>query len=439
MKEQSKIPTSKVQRAAKFVKTGAKVGGNYVKHYAKRVVNPSLSKEELHADNARDIYNSLSELKGSALKVAQMMSMDKNMLPTAYQDKFSMAQYSAPPLSFPLVVKTFQQYFKKSPEKIFDSFTKNAMNAASIGQVHLATKEGKKLAVKIQYPGVADSVKSDLKLVRPFAVRLMNLNEKDLDHYMEEVETKLLEETDYHLEVERSIEISEACRHIENLRFPKYYPELSASRVITMDWLDGLVLKEFIQTNPDQETRNRVGQALWDFYDFQIHELRQVHADPHPGNFIIDKNGVLGIIDFGCVKVIPDEFYEPYFRLIRRDMLEADSELMDTFKQLRFIYEDDTPEDQIYFSEVIRDMMGILGQPFHQQEFDFGDDAYFQKIFEMGEVISESKKFRESEKARGARDGLYINRTYFGLYSILNELKAKVVTTKPKWASKVAV
>ena len=105
MKEQSKIPTSKVQRAAKFVSTGARVGGNYMKHYAKKVMNPSLSKDELHADNARDIYNSLSELKGSALKVAQMMSIDKNMLPTAYQDKFSMAQYSAPPLSYPLVVK----------------------------------------------------------------------------------------------------------------------------------------------------------------------------------------------------------------------------------------------------------------------------------------------------------------------------------------------
>ncbi len=439
MKEQSRIPTSKVQRAAKFVKTGAKVGGNYVKHYAKKAVNPKLGKEELHEDNARDIYNSLSELKGSALKVAQMMSMDKNLLPTAYQDKFSMAQYSAPPLSFPLVVKTFQKYFKQSPSAIFDSFTKSAVNAASIGQVHQATKQGKKLAVKIQYPGVSDSVKSDLKLVRPFAVRLMNLNEKDLDHYMEEVETKLIEETDYNLEVERSIEISDACAHIDNLRFPKYYPELSAQRVITMDWLDGKVLKEFIKSNPDQETRDRVGQAMWDFYDYQIHTLRQVHADPHPGNFIISDDGQLGVIDFGCVKVIPDEFYEPYFKLIRKDMLQADDELDSTFEQLQFIYPSDTKEDRKYFTEVIKDMMGLLGQPFHQDEFDFGDDSYFQKIFEMGEIISESKKFRESEKARGARDGLYINRTYFGLYNILNELKAKVRTTKPEWAAAVAV
>lgn len=435
MKEQSKIPTGKVQRAAKFVGTGAKVGGNYVKYYAKKAFNPGMDKESLHADNARDIYNSLSELKGSALKVAQMMSMDKNMLPTAYQDKFSMAQYSAPPLSFPLVVKTFQQYFKKTPGQIFDTFTKSAVNAASIGQVHKAVKDGHTYAVKIQYPGVASSVRSDLKLVKPFAVRLMSLNERDLNHYLEEVESKLLEETDYFLEVERSIEISEACGHIENLTFPKYYPELSSDRVITMDWMPGKVLKEFIATNPDQATRNKIGQAMWDFYDFQIHNLHQVHADPHPGNFIVSDDGQLGVIDFGCVKVIPDEFYEPYFSLIRKDLLFKGEELDQRFMDLKFIYDNDTDEDKAYFSNVIREMMGLLGQPFHQDEFDFGDDTYFQQIFQMGETISESKKFRESEKARGARDGLYINRTYFGLYNILNELKAKVRTTKPEWAA----
>ena len=92
--------------------------------YAKKMVNPSLDKDELHQSNATDIYNSLSELKGSALKVAQMMSMDKNLLPRAYQDKFTMAQYSAPPLSYPLVVKTFQKYFGKTPESLFVSITR---------------------------------------------------------------------------------------------------------------------------------------------------------------------------------------------------------------------------------------------------------------------------------------------------------------------------
>ena len=431
--EQESIPVSKVQRATKFITTGAKVGGNYVKHYAKKIVNPALDKEELHENNAKDIYNSLSELKGSALKVAQMMSMDKNLLPRAYQDKFTMAQYSAPPLSYPLVVKTFQKYFSKSPEDIFETFSRSAVNAASIGQVHQATLKGKKLAVKIQYPGVANSVSSDLKLVRPFALRLLNMNEKELDHYMEEVEERLLEETDYHLEVERSRDISKSCGDISNLVFPTYYNEFSSERIITMDWIDGLHIKEWMETNPSQEAKNQIGQALWDFYHHQVHNLKQVHADPHPGNFIIQKNGKLGIIDFGCVKVIPEDFYHGYFSLIKRDLGMNEEELEKIFYGLEFISDRDTEEEKKYFRGVFREMISLLGQPFHSESFDFADDSYFEQIFQLGDRISNDKMFKKSRQARGSRHGLYINRTYFGLYNLLNQLQSKVTTTKPDW------
>jgi len=433
IKEQESIPTSKVQRASKFISAGAKVGGNYVKHYAKKMVNPSLTKDDLHTSNAADIYSSLSELKGSALKVAQMMSMDKNILPRAYQDKFIMAQYSAPPLSYPLVVRTFQKYFGKLPEAMFDTFTKSAVNAASIGQVHKATRDGKNYAVKIQYPGVADSVSSDLKMVRPFAYRLLNMNEQELDHYMDEVEEKLLEETDYELEVLRSKEISLACSHIPNLKFPTYYPELSSERIITMDWLDGLHIKEWMETNPSQEERNKIGQALWDFYHHQVHNLKQVHADPHPGNFIIQEGTNLGIIDFGCVKVIPQDFYHGYFSLIKKDLLIKEEELNQIFFDLGFVSDKDTPEEQVYFKSVFKEMISLLGEPFHSEEFDFAEDAYFNKIFMMGDRISNDKMFKKSKQARGSRHGLYINRTYFGIYNLLNQLGAKIVTTKPDW------
>jgi predicted unusual protein kinase regulating ubiquinone biosynthesis (AarF/ABC1/UbiB family) len=433
LKEQQAIPVSKVQRAAKFISTGAKVGGNYVKHYAKKMVNPSMDKEELHQNNASDIYNSLSELKGSALKVAQMMSMDKNLLPRAYQDKFTMAQYSAPPLSYPLVVKTFQKYFAKTPEQVFDTFTRSAINAASIGQVHQATKDGKILAVKIQYPGIADSVSSDLKLVRPFALRLLNMNERELDHYMGEVEEKLLEETDYILEVQRSREISSECAHIPNLKFPIYYDEFSSDRIITMDWIKGLHLKEWLDTNPSQTSKNQIGQALWDFYHHQVHNLKKVHADPHPGNFIVQENDQLGIIDFGCVKVIPEDFYEGYFALIKQDLLMKEEELNQIFFELEFISDKDTAEEQSYFKGVFKEMIGLLGRPFHVDRFDFSDDGFFEQIFKLGDRISNEKMFRKSKQARGSRHGLYINRTYFGLYNLLNQLQAEVVTTKPDW------
>lgn len=433
LKEQGAIPVTKVQRAAKFISTGAKVGGNYMKHYAKKMVNPSMDKEELHANNATDIYKSLSELKGSALKVAQMMSMDKNLLPRAYQDKFTMAQYSAPPLSYPLVVKTFQKYFNKTPEQMFDTFTRSAVNAASIGQVHKATQNGKPLAVKIQYPGVADSVSSDLKLVRPFALRLLNMNERELDHYMAEVEEKLLEETDYILEVQRSREISGECGHIPNLKFPKYYDEFSSERIITMDWIEGKHIKEWMDTKPTQKAKNQIGQALWEFYHHQVHNLKQVHADPHPGNFIVQEGDQLGIIDFGCVKVIPEDFYQGYFALIKKELLINEDELNQIFYDLEFISDKDTEVEKVYFKGVFKEMISLLGKPFHVEKFDFADDKFFEQIFQLGDRISNDKMFRKSRQARGSRHGLYVNRTYFGIYNLLNQLEAEVDTTKPEW------
>jgi predicted unusual protein kinase regulating ubiquinone biosynthesis (AarF/ABC1/UbiB family) len=430
MKELSSIPSSKIQRTSKFLKTGAKVGGNYIKHYSKRMFDSTVSRDELDEDNAEDIYESLSELKGSALKVAQMLSMDKNLLPNAYQDKFAMAQYNAPPLSYPLIVKTFIKYFGKTPEQIYDTFSRKAVNAASIGQVHQATLGDKKLAVKIQYPGVSDSITSDLKMVKPIASAMFKITAAEMDQYMGEVESKLVEETDYSLELERSIEITELCSHLENITFPKYHRDLSCERILVMDWMEGMHLKDWIATSPSQEARNKLGQALWNFYDYQIYELKQVHADPHPGNFIISPKGELSVIDFGCVKVIPNDFHELYFKLMRSDALEDGETIETLFYKLGFLYEDDTNKEKAFFSKIFIELIELLGRPFQHETFNFGDDSYFSQIYEVGDKIAKMKEFRNSRNIRGNKHGLYVNRTYFGLYNLLNELNANIVTGK---------
>ncbi|MBX2945344.1 MAG: phosphotransferase [Cyclobacteriaceae bacterium] len=428
MKEFDKIPVTKVQRASKFIATGAKIGTNYLKHYSKKLVDPSVSRNELHEDNAKDIYNSLSELKGSALKVAQMLSMDKNLLPKAYQQKFSMAQYSAPPLSYPLVVKTFQQYFGKGPDKIFEAFTHKAVNAASMGQVHQATLNGKKLAVKIQYPGIGNSVKSDLAMVKPIALSMFNLNPAEYNEFIQEVEQRMMEETDYTLELKRSMELSKKSSHITNLVFPQYYPQYSSERILTMDWIDGKPLGEIIKEGIPTEAGQALGQAMWDFYHFQMHDLRSVHADPHPGNFIVTPNFQLGIIDFGCVKVIPDKFYKLYFRLLNRALLSDQKELERVFYDLHFIYPDDPVKDKQFFIKLFTQLVELLSRPFNAEYFDFADSTYFETLYNFGEKLSNMKELRESKKARGVRDALYINRTYFGLYNLLHDLKANVRT-----------
>ncbi|MDT0675920.1 ABC1 kinase family protein [Autumnicola musiva] len=426
MKTIDKIPTGKIGRTSKMVQTGVKISGNYLKYYGKRALNPEVTRDELDESNASDIYDGLKSLKGSALKVAQMLSMEKSLLPNAYVEKFSLAQFSVPPLSAPLVRKTFKKYQGAYPEELFDTFATQSVNAASIGQVHQATKDGRKLAVKIQYPGVADSISSDLAMVKPIATRMFNLQGKDSEKYFREVEGKLMEETDYILEVKQSKAISEACAHIPNLEFPQYYEKLSSERIITMDWMEGKHLSEFAKENKDQKKANEIGQALWDFYMFQMHELKEVHADPHPGNFLVSAQGRLIAIDFGCIKKVPEEFYVPYFQLAKAENINNPEFFRSKLYELEILREDDSSHEIEYFSELFFNMLNLFTSPFHQEIFDFSDEGFWNSITELSEKYSKDTELRKMNGNRGSKHFLYINRTFFGLYNLLHDLKAEI-------------
>jgi len=264
--------------------------------------------------------------------------------------------------------------------------------------------------------------------VKPIAMRMLHMKEKEIKQYMQEIEGKLLEETDYILELKQSMEIVEACSALNGVYFPNYYPEFSNKRIITMDWIDGVHLTDFLTTNPSQETRNRVGQRMWDFYDYQVNELHLIHADPHPGNFLFQEDGSLGVIDFGCVKRIPKEFYTVYFQLLNPSYHMDDDKLKELYHKLEFLLESDDKETEELFFNIFKESMELLVHPFTNETFDFADEAYFDRIYKKGEELSKSKDVRKGGKARGSRHILFINRTYFGLFSILHELKAKIKT-----------
>ena len=428
MKTIDKIPTSKIDRASQMVKTGIKIGGNYIAYYGEKMVNPSLNKDKLNENNAEDIYDGLKNLKGSALKVAQMLSMDKSIMPQQYVEKFSLSQFSVPPLSAPLVRKTFKKYFNLYPDEMFDTFSADAINAASIGQVHKATKNGLNLAVKIQYPGVAESISSDLTMVKPIATRMFNLKGKDKEKYFKEVEDKLYEETNYVLELEQSIAISQKCAAIENLRFPTYFPEYSCGKILTMEWIDGKHLSEFTKENTDETKGDKIGQALWDFYMYQMHHLREVHADPHPGNFLIDKNDTLVAIDFGCIKKVPLEFYVPYFELALPEVIDNPVLFNKKLYELEILRLDDSKEEIEYFTKMFHELLSLFTLPFHGTFFDFSDEVFFANIATMGEKLTKDTQLRKMNGNRGSKHFLYINRTFFGLYNLLHDLKARVTT-----------
>ncbi|MFT4568908.1 MAG: putative unusual protein kinase regulating ubiquinone biosynthesis (AarF/ABC1/UbiB family) [Saprospiraceae bacterium] len=429
MKTAKSIPTSKLKRAGKILKTGLKVGKNYAAYYGEKLIHPELTTEKLEKNNASDIMESLQELKGGGLKVAQMLSMEENLLPKAYTEMFSLAQFSVPPLSAPLVKKTFRKHFGKNPEEVFEEFDYDSKFAASIGQVHEAWLSGQKLAVKIQYPGVADSIKSDLAMLKPLAGKLFRINMNDAEKYFAEVEDKLYEETNYTLEIQNSIELTQACEWMDGFRFPTYYPAYSCDRIITMEWIEGTHLSTYLKQNPSQEERNSIGQRLWDFYNYQIHTLQKMHADPHPGNLLMTPEGDLAVLDFGCTKEIPPSFYKSYFEVLDRGVLENRDRYLEVMTDLEVLLEEDSEEEREYFAKIFHDMLSLVLQPFHSEQFDFSNKDFFTRLASMGEQFSKEALKSKYNPNRGSTHFIYVNRTFFGLYQLLHMLGATIDTT----------
>ncbi|MEN9448632.1 MAG: hypothetical protein RJA25_1922 [Bacteroidota bacterium] len=426
MEEQNKIPTSKVARASSVFRTSMRVGANYIKHNAQKIIHKNIDENELDEKNAEELFKLMSQLKGSALKIAQMMSLDNGFLPKAYSEKFALAQNSAMALSEPLVVNTFRKYIGKAPEEVFGKFNRKAAHAASIGQVHEAWENDLKLAVKLQYPGVSDSIHSDIGLIKPLILRILKVKEKDIQPYLEEFEERLQDECDYELELKNGTQIALETKDIPNLIIPKYYPEWSASKILTMDWIDGIPLQYFIDNETNQDKKNQIGQALLDFLHTSIHEHKHFHADLHPGNFLVTDDCKLVVLDFGCVKCIPDDFYNFYFSLVRDDVVNDEHKLRICLKGLDMLRDtDDKETSDLFYDESLRAIYNI-SRPMKSDIFYFKDQQYFEELQAHGEELFSNKKFRNADAMRGSRHAIYLHRAFYGLYSILFKLNATV-------------
>lgn len=195
-----------------------------------------------------------------------------------------------------------------------------------------------------------------------------------------------------------------------------------------MTWIEGLSLKKWLKSNPSQEERNLIGQCLWNFYQHQIHELKLMHADPHPGNFIVTDEQQLGIIDFGCVKVIPEDFYVSYIDLLKAGKLSTKSaDFQKALIALDLLKEDESESEKAMILDSFSEMFSLVAKPLFSDRFDFSDDTFFKSIFDQGEELSRNSDMR-AISARGSKHFIYFNRTYFGLYQLLNQLKADIKT-----------
>ncbi len=193
-----------------------------------------------------------------------------------------------------------------------------------------------------------------------------------------------------------------------------------------MDWMKGTHLGEFTKTKFSKELGDKLGQTLWDFYMFQIHGLKKVHADPHPGNFLINDKEELIAIDFGCIKEVPDTFYNPYFELAKKENISNDLIFTEKMYELEILTEQDSPEEVKFFKELFHEMLSLFTSPFHHDTFDFGSNDFWSKIAELSEHYASDKQIRKMNGNRGSKHFLYMNRTFFGLFNLLHDLKANI-------------
>jgi predicted unusual protein kinase regulating ubiquinone biosynthesis (AarF/ABC1/UbiB family) len=197
-----------------------------------------------------------------------------------------------------------------------------------------------------------------------------------------------------------------------------------------MDWMTGVHLSEFTKTNTDNSTANKVGQALWDFYMYQIHTLKKVHADPHPGNFLVNANNQLIALDFGCMKQIPNDFYIPYFELIDKAVLNNTNLFNQKLFELEILRTDDSQEEINYFTSIFFDLLSLFTKPLQAETFDFSDAEFFESIAQLGERFSNDTNLKKMNGNRGSKHFIYMNRTFFGLYNLMFDLKANVVVNQ---------
>ena len=430
------FPASKLERGKIFAKTGLKVGSNYARYLKDRVTkrdeDPEARKRALNNQNAQDLYKEFTKLRGTALKLAQSMSMDTGMLPDEFMDVMAEAQYRVPPMNRALVRKRIRDGLGHYPEQVFDAFEGDAIAAASIGQVHRARlDDGRPVAVKVQYPNVRDTIASDLALARTLFKRMVR--SPNLDAYFGEVREKLLEETDYLNEAENIAFFAEQYDY-DGIVTPRPVREHTSETVLTMTFVEGEHLDAFLDANPDQDARDHFGQLLWDFMHEQVaSNHRTLHADAHPGNFLFRDDGRLGVIDFGCVKTFPQDFRDDMLRLYRARM-DGDEAAIERFLHALDILRDDMKSSTREEMRSFFDRFGtLIVAPYRTDTFDFGSDDFHEELKACFRAASELRE------ATGSPHFIFINKVLVGLFNLLGKLEPNIDTTHSRELLREAV
>lgn len=438
----SELPrTGRLSRGAIAGMAVARAGVAHLGHKAQqslsRDANKQAQAQSAHeAELGRILFAALNQLKGTALKASQLMSMELGFLPEGMRHELARAHYRVTPLNRAVVIKVLRQELGGDPRTLFQHFDPQAFAAASLGQVHAATlANGDAVAVKLQYPGMAASIGSDMRMLRSL-LQMLGAHSDALpkasiiDRVMADIEHKLSEELNYLHEAQALQWFAEHLA-LPGLVVPQPVMERTTQGVLTMLRLQGLHAAEWLQTQPSQAERDHYGQLLFDTFMHSAFVLRRLQADPHPGNYLFMADGQLGLLDFGCTRMLDAAFCDAvstvWSALLHTPL--ATDPLQQAYQTLGLISPSLSEDDFCNrLLPALADMQAWQRLPFTQAVYDFAQHPAYPG------TTAEHQRTALQFLQNVPPDMPYFDRAYLGLTQLLKTLGARVRTANP-WIS----
>jgi aarF domain-containing kinase len=383
-----KVPVNSLARLWVLGSMQAKIAVGYLAYAMRSSFSNGTSQEkilnETHLKAALKLLGTMGYLRGAVMKVGQLLGNLPHIVPEEIAEILERLQFEAPPMHYSLIREVFLDEFGKEPTEVFASFEKKAFAAASLGQVHRATlKSGEEVAVKIQYPNMAATVRADLANLRKILLPMkLKQDGRYLFDHLDEVQATLTAETDYLAEARIMNQVRELFGPEDRIMVPKVWDDYSTDRVLTTDLLKGRHLRDFLKTEPSQTSRDHFG-ALISHALFRIWaKTKAIYADPNPGNFLFLDDNRLGFIDFGCIRPLADNEWKLQIEA-EKAVMGGDLETMDQVIAEACFFdrlEDMEPERLA----LLRNLSLWQAAPVYKKgPFAFGNRTYYQKGIDL--------------------------------------------------------
>ena len=377
------------------------------------------AKRRLHIDNAREIVETVGKLKGAAMKVGQQMAMAARALdlPEEVTQTLSQLHADADPIPFKIIKEDVEKELEGPIDSAFAFFDPEPLGTASLGQAHAATLPGGgQVVVKVLHRGVEHSVDTDLMALKTILLsgRVLRRSREEMSQTFDEIRARLIEELDYLQEAANIYAFEKLFANDQRVRIPRLHQHLCTERILTMDRLPGIPIQEFVR-HGSPEAQQRAGRSLVEIYFTQAFRFLTLHADPHPGNYLFEDDGRIGLLDFGCVKRF-DEFWMGRYAQAAAAVMEGDRQACLDACEALGCWDGQNAEA----AEVIWDFCRVMGRVFAMGEITLGADE--DTGAEIRPII---KRLMVAPQIQIPRHVLYLHRSLGGTYSLCKTLKTR--------------